>query len=273
MQQPPRAQGFGGPSCARMLTTWFASKERGTYWGLWNIAHNFGGFLAPIIAGTAAGALGWRWGMYVPGIMGIAMGLYVLFATSDSPEKAGFPPVEVIKEVKKADGTGALPLLVRLRASGGRSCACDDGQCSACGSLDSFVFWRRACKRGRWVRAAAEKPSMMSILLNDVLKNVWIWGMAITYFFIYVIRQGVTSWCAPSSLPALRCIAESWSAARAAACAQPAQGRTWRGRRGSNNMRGIERSEHTGTPPGPPTKHEAPRKTQGAACAGASSSS
>ena len=105
-----------------MLTTWFASKERGTYWGLWNIAHNFGGFLAPIIAGTAAGALGWRWGMYVPGIMGIAMGLYVLFATSDSPEKAGFPPVEVIKEVKKADGTRAPPLATcKARAHGERA--------------------------------------------------------------------------------------------------------------------------------------------------------
>ena len=35
---------------------------------------------------------------------------------------------------------------------------------------------------------------MMYILVNNVLKNIWIWGMAITYFFIYVIRQGVTSW-------------------------------------------------------------------------------
>ena len=35
---------------------------------------------------------------------------------------------------------------------------------------------------------------MMHILMNSVLKNVWIWGMALTYFFIYVIRQGVTSW-------------------------------------------------------------------------------
>ena len=35
---------------------------------------------------------------------------------------------------------------------------------------------------------------MMNILMNSVLKNVWIWGMAVTYFFIYVIRQGVTSW-------------------------------------------------------------------------------
>lgn len=99
-------QGFGGPSCARMLTTWFASKERGTYWGLWNIAHNLGGFLAPIIAGSAAHALGWRWGMFVPGIMGVTMAAYVLFATGDSPEKEGFKPVEVIKE-KKGKG-GAL---------------------------------------------------------------------------------------------------------------------------------------------------------------------
>ena len=26
-------QGFGGPCCARILTSWFATKERGTYWG------------------------------------------------------------------------------------------------------------------------------------------------------------------------------------------------------------------------------------------------
>ena len=84
-----------------MLTTWFASKERGTYWGLWNIAHNLGGFIAPIVAGTAAGMLGWRWGMWVPGIAGIAMGFYAFFATSDSPEKEGYEPVEVIKEKPK----------------------------------------------------------------------------------------------------------------------------------------------------------------------------
>jgi MFS transporter, OPA family, sugar phosphate sensor protein UhpC len=35
---------------------------------------------------------------------------------------------------------------------------------------------------------------MLTVLFTTVLKNVWIWGMAITYFFIYVIRQGVTSW-------------------------------------------------------------------------------
>jgi sugar phosphate permease len=44
-------QGVGAPSCASILTRWFASKERGTYWGMWNIAHNLGGFLAPVIVG------------------------------------------------------------------------------------------------------------------------------------------------------------------------------------------------------------------------------
>ncbi|GFH06600.1 MFS domain-containing protein [Haematococcus lacustris] len=48
-------QGVGGPCCARILTTWFASKERGTYWGMWNIAHNLGGFAAPLAAVRVSG--------------------------------------------------------------------------------------------------------------------------------------------------------------------------------------------------------------------------
>lgn len=48
------------------------------------------------------------------------------------------------------------------------------------------------------VQAKAEptkpKESLLSLLVNNVLKNPFIWGMAFTYFFIYVVRQGVTSW-------------------------------------------------------------------------------
>lgn len=38
------------------------------------------------------------------------------------------------------------------------------------------------------------KESLITLLINNVLKNPFIWGMALTYFFIYVVRQGVTSW-------------------------------------------------------------------------------
>lgn len=42
--------------------------------------------------------------------------------------------------------------------------------------------------------SAAPKESLLTLLVNNVLKNPFIWGMALTYFFIYVVRQGVTSW-------------------------------------------------------------------------------
>ncbi|CAK0755091.1 hypothetical protein CVIRNUC_002347 [Coccomyxa viridis] len=139
-------QGFGGPCCARILTSWFATKERGTYWGMWNIAHNLGGFGAPILAGTAARYYGWKWGMWAPGLTGLVVGVVLLLVVRDSPEAVGFPPVELVESAKQ-----------------------DDGQ-------------------------DAPKESLLSMLVNNVLRNPFIWGMALTYFFIYVVRQGVTSW-------------------------------------------------------------------------------
>ena len=38
-------------------------------------------------------------------------------------------------------------------------------------------------------QADKPKPSIWAALLNNVLKNPFIWGMAFTYFFIYVVRQ------------------------------------------------------------------------------------
>eukprot|EP00884_Botryococcus_braunii_P006797 jgi/Botrbrau1/16118/Bobra.7_2s0080.2 len=141
-------QGFGGPCCARILTSWFATNERGTYWGMWNVAHNLGGFLAPILAGTAARTFGWQWGMWAPGIVGVTIGVLLLIAVRDSPEQCGYPPVEVVQPKAKAKAAAA----------------------------------------------AKPKESLLSLLVNNVLKNPFIWGMAFTYFFIYVVRQGVTSW-------------------------------------------------------------------------------
>ena len=141
-------QGVGAPCCARILTSWFAAKERGTYWGMWNIAHNMGGFLAPILAGTAAKLYGWRWGMFAPGIVGLGMALLILLGVRDSPEQAGFPPVE-LKKQDEAAKAGAKP-------------ASEDG--------------------------------LIALLVKDCLKNPYVVGLAITYFFIYVVRQGVTSW-------------------------------------------------------------------------------
>ncbi len=38
-------------------------------------------------------------------------------------------------------------------------------------------------------KADKPKPDIWAALVNNVLKNPFIWGMALTYFFIYVVRQ------------------------------------------------------------------------------------
>jgi sugar phosphate permease len=61
---------------------------------MWNIAHNLGGFAAPLIAGGFAKTMGWKWGMWAPGIIGLVVGSIVLIGCKDKPEDLGFPPVE-----------------------------------------------------------------------------------------------------------------------------------------------------------------------------------
>lgn len=155
------SQGVGAPSCARMLTSWFAARERGTYWGLWNVAHNMGGFVAPLVAAGAANALGWRWGMWTPGLAGLLIGGYVLLACRDNPEAVGFKPVEPMTAKRSSSGTGENP--------GGR---------------------QQQQQRG----GGGGGKGLMQKAMDNVLRNPAIWALALTYFCVYVVRQGVTSW-------------------------------------------------------------------------------
>eukprot|EP00191_Tetraselmis_sp_GSL018_P003122 CAMPEP_0177601082 /NCGR_PEP_ID=MMETSP0419_2-20121207/14035_1 /TAXON_ID=582737 /ORGANISM="Tetraselmis sp., Strain GSL018" /LENGTH=525 /DNA_ID=CAMNT_0019094255 /DNA_START=772 /DNA_END=2349 /DNA_ORIENTATION=+ len=161
-------QGLGGPSCARILTSWFATKERGTYWGMWNIAHNLGGFAAPLLAGTAARMYGWQWGMWAPGAVGVVMGVLLLLTLRDSPESVGYPPVEAPAKEKEQ----------QQPPEGG---AKEEGL-------------TKADKPKAEAGSEEKEMTLLENLYKNVLSNPYIWGMAITYFFIYVVRQGVTSW-------------------------------------------------------------------------------
>lgn len=148
-------QGWGAPACAKILTAWFATKERGTYWGMWNIAHNLGGFTAPILAGSAARALGWQWGLWAPGCLGVLVGAVIFATLKDSPEAAGFPAVEDAKTAAEAKAAKAAQL------------AGEPGE---------------------------PQLSLLQNLRQNVLSNPYIWGLALTYFCVYIVRQGVTSW-------------------------------------------------------------------------------
>lgn len=86
-------QGWGWPPAANLLTTWYSRNERGFWWSIWNTSHNVGGLLIPIVAGYAVQHYGWRYGLYIPGVIAIIMGGFLAWRLRDRPETIGLPPV------------------------------------------------------------------------------------------------------------------------------------------------------------------------------------
>ena len=96
-------QGWGWPPCARLLTHWYSQKERGTWWGFWNTSHNMGGALIPLLAASCAQCWGWRYAMYLPGALCIAVGLFIINRLRDTPQSLGLPPIEKFKNDHSAE--------------------------------------------------------------------------------------------------------------------------------------------------------------------------
>ncbi len=91
-------QGFGWPPCARLLTHWYSQSERGSWWSTWNVSHNVGAFLIPWIVGAAITFFDWRLAMYIPGVLCIAGGIYLINRLRDTPQSLGLPPVEEYRD-------------------------------------------------------------------------------------------------------------------------------------------------------------------------------
>lgn len=142
-------QGFGWPPCARLLTHWYSQRERGTWWGFWNTSHSVGGALIPLIAAFCCQMWGWRYALYVPGVLCIGAGLFVINRLRDTPRSLGLPPIETFKR--------------------------------------DF-----SSKKGEVESAASAKE----VLFNHVLRNKFVWVLAASYFFVYIIRIAINDWSA-----------------------------------------------------------------------------
>ncbi len=90
-------QGMGWPPCGRSIGHWFSLKERGSYFAIWNIAHNIGGGLAGILAAFAASNYGWQAAFYFPGIIAVIGSCYLFWRLRDTPQSVGLPSIEEYK--------------------------------------------------------------------------------------------------------------------------------------------------------------------------------
>ncbi len=141
-------QGWGWPGCAKLLTHWYSQSERGRWWSLWNTSHNIGGSLIPLIVAACAEVLGWRFSMYVPGMICIFAGLFVMNRLRDTPQSLGLPAVEKFRNDYSAGSS--------LKEKSGLS--------------------------------------TKELLYDYVIKNKYIWALAVAYFLIYIIRTAVNDW-------------------------------------------------------------------------------
>lgn len=144
-------QGFGWPPCARFLTHWYSQSERGSWWSTWNVSHNVGAFLIPWIVGACLQYFGWRYAMYVPGIICVFGGFFLINRLRDTPQSLGLPPIEEFRN--------------------------DYGDMTK-----------------KQVEAQESELSTKEILVDYIIKNRFIWLLALAYLFVYVVRNGVNNW-------------------------------------------------------------------------------
>jgi phosphoglycerate transporter family protein len=96
-------QGAGMPPCSKLLTSWFAPREIGSAWGIWNASHQIGGAVIMVWAGYLVAHNGWRAAFWIPGILCVVGAFWLFNRLTNTPESMGLPPVEVYKgEVKTA---------------------------------------------------------------------------------------------------------------------------------------------------------------------------
>lgn len=143
-------QGWGWPPSAKLLTHWYSHSERGRWWSFWNTSHNLGGALIPFLAAIILENFdNWRYVMYVPGVISIGIGLFVINRLRDTPQSLGLPPIEKFKNDYPPEKKDFL-----------------------------------------------EKTNLSAreILVEYVLKNKYIWVLAIASTFIYIVRTSMDAW-------------------------------------------------------------------------------
>ncbi len=157
--------GMGWPPCGRVMTHWFSQKERGTWMAVWNCAHNVGGGLVGPMATYGAT---WFGAM----LYGSNEQLYFLAGTYIFP--------------------AATAILIAIIAF----CLLRDTP-QSCG-LPSIEEWRNDYPEN-YSEKDEEVLPVKDIFFKYVFNNKFLWFIAISNPFVYMVRYGCLDW-APAML-------------------------------------------------------------------------
>jgi OPA family sugar phosphate sensor protein UhpC-like MFS transporter len=152
-------QGWGWPPITKQLTYWFSQKERGTWWSICSTSHNVGGGLIPILVAYAIAY----------NFTDMAGWRYAMLLPGFTCIGVGFFLLNRLRDVPQSLG---LPPIELYR-----------------GGKEETRQYQKESAEG--------ELTPKQILFDKVLNNKFVWVMAISYFFVYVVRTAVNDLTIP----------------------------------------------------------------------------
>jgi OPA family sugar phosphate sensor protein UhpC-like MFS transporter len=102
-------QSMGSAPSVVSMSQWFSRTERGTRYGLWSTAHALGEGVTFVGTAALVSALGWRWGFWGSGALGVAAALVMVRTLADRPQTYGLPAVSAYRQDAEEEGGAPAP--------------------------------------------------------------------------------------------------------------------------------------------------------------------
>ena len=87
-------QSMGAPPCAKLLTHWFTTAERGRRWAMWSSSQQIGSAIIALVGPYIIIHFGWRYVFFLPGVAAIFLAIFLFSKLRDTPESLNLPSVE-----------------------------------------------------------------------------------------------------------------------------------------------------------------------------------
>ncbi|MBE6175284.1 MAG: MFS transporter [Rikenellaceae bacterium] len=173
-------QGMGVPPCTKTLTQWIHPKELATKMSIWNMSHSIG-------AGLVFGLCGW----YIMPHMGVDM-------------SANAEAVANIASNLNLEVTDPKVLNFAAHYYAWRWCFIIPALFAMAGAIGSFLLWKDSPsdvglpeimgEKKAVVRTAEESAEYKAFIRRKVFGNRLIWTLALTNFFVYIVRFAALDW-------------------------------------------------------------------------------
>jgi sugar phosphate permease len=147
-------QSMGWAPQVKTMANWFTVKQRGKWMGLMGSCYQIGNAYSWLLASYLAASYGWRTIFWVPAIIFLVSSIHFVTRLRNAPEEVGLPPIEHLRKIM--GGEGVTP--------------------------------------GTVPAAAKDEHMGFAYTIKICVTNPRIWGVAVAFFCLDIIRYGFFYW-------------------------------------------------------------------------------